>query len=106
MVAIVASFTGGLGLLAAGVGLQGEHPRSGTAALIVSGGLAAVWWGCLIAFLAAGGSLLQCVLAILMALASTILFLLAGASARVLSLYPPPADRNVAPAELFRNRHD
>ena len=104
MIGTVATFVCGFGLFAAGLGLQGEHPRSGVAGMVVSGVLLAVWAACLLTLLLAGGTLIQGILAAGMGLLATVLFLLAGNSARVLRLHPPPADLNVVTDEFLEAR--
>ena len=47
---ILTTLVAGLGLLGTGLGLQGENRSSGQWALVVTGVLAAVWWGGAVTF--------------------------------------------------------
>ncbi len=104
MVGLVVTFVAGIGLLATGMGLQGEHPSSGRTAMAVSGALAVAWWACAIAFGVIGGAYGRLLLAVLLAVGATLLFLLAGNSARLLRLHPPPADRSVVTDEFLEEQ--
>lgn len=104
MIDMVVTFAGGLGLLAAGIGLQGEAPKSGRWALIVSGVLAATWIGSVPAFVLAGAGVGRIIMAVVLAVVTTILFLLAGNSARLLKLHPPDPDRNVVTDEFLEQQ--
>lgn len=102
MIAVTGSFVAGLGLLAAGIGLQGERPAAGRWAVAVTALLALLWWGSGVALLFVAAELWQLGLAALLAAISTVLFLLAGNSARILRLHPPPPNHNVVTDEFLK----
>jgi hypothetical protein len=100
-VGVLTSFVGGIGLIAAGVGLQGERPGSGRFAMGVTGGMAAVFallagW-LIVAEKAYGLAVMPAVLAGVCGF----LFALCGHSASVLRRFPPPADLSRATPEIL-----
>ena len=99
---IISTLVSGLGLIATGLGLQGENRSSGQWALVVTGVLAAVWWGGAVTFWIISAPIWKIIVAAFSAGAGSVLFLLAGNSARILKLHPPPADANVASEEFLR----
>ncbi len=107
---ILTTLVSGLGLLGTGLGLQGENRHSGQWALVVTGGLAGVWWGGSVTFWLISAPIWKIVVAAFAAGAGTVLFLLAGNSARILKLHPPPHDLNVVSDEFLeeysRRRHE
>ncbi|MCH8969124.1 MAG: hypothetical protein IIA66_08410, partial [Planctomycetes bacterium] len=91
-----------------GLGLQGENRSSGQWALIVTGVLAAVWWGGAVTFWIISAPIWKIIVAAFSAGAGSVLFLLAGNSARILKLHPPPDDLNVVSDEFldkYSHRH-
>ncbi len=99
---ILTSFVGGLGLSAAGIGLQGERPSSGRAALIVCGVLSilllAIAFSCVVfAKLWIGGAI-----ATALGLVATVLFLFAWRCASDIKRDPPPPD-SVVTDEFLEN---
>ncbi len=108
LVCILTTLVAGLGLLGTGLGLQGENRSSGQWALIVTGVLAAVWWGGAVTFWIISAPIWKIIVAAFSAGAGSVLFLLAGNSARILKLYPPPDDLNVVSDEFldkYSRRH-
>jgi Trk-type K+ transport system membrane component len=95
MLNIVLAVAGGLGMVAFGVGLQGEKRNSGTGAMVTSGVLCVVALGSIVGYIALGPSFFGAVVVLHYAIACGVLFLLAGHSASLLKSYPPPADQNV-----------
>ena len=86
------SVVGGIGLIAAGVGLQGERKRSGRIAIAICSVVTAVYvvlGTLLIARTDAWGYSLLCVAGTAL---TGIMLLLAAHSSTVLSAHPPPAD--------------
>jgi len=105
---ILTTLVAGLGLLGTGLGLQGENRSSGQWALVVTGVLAAVWWGGAVTFWIISAPIWKIIVAAFSAGAGSVLFLLAGNSARILKLHPPPADLNVVSDEFldkYSRRH-
>lgn len=105
---IVVNAVAGLGLLVFGLGLHQERRGSGVGAMIVSGLLAASWWATGIAACLVAPSILRILVNLLLAVAGTLLFLLAGAAHRELTLHPPPPDEPVTEEflkQLDRRRH-
>jgi hypothetical protein len=105
---ILTTVVAGLGLLGTGLGLQGENRSSGQWALVVTGVLAAVWWGGAVTFWIISAPIWKIIVAAFSAGAGSVLFLLAGNSARILKLHPPPDDLNVVTDEFldkYSHRH-
>ncbi len=98
---ILTTGVAGLGLLGTGLGLQGENRSSGQWALVVTGVLAAVWWGGAVTFWIISAPIWKIIVAAFSAGAGSVLFLLAGNSARILKLHPPPDDLNVVTDEFL-----
>jgi FtsH-binding integral membrane protein len=96
---LFASFAGGLGLLGAGIGLQGDRPRSGKIAMAVTATLALIFAATAAVHLFITHSLAPAITAAVFAAAMTLLFLLAGNSARVLRENPAPEDANAVPPD-------
>jgi len=94
-IVVLSGVAGGLGLVALGIGLQGERRGAGASAMMVAGALAAIGWIVVAAYVivgpAWGGALVTAVWSAI----NTVLFLLAGHSAAILKRHPPPADQNV-----------
>ncbi len=101
LVCIVTTSIAGLGLIATGLGLQGERRGSGLWALAVTGILALVWWGSMVGFVWVSAVYWKIIVAAFFAGISTVLFLLAGNSSRILKLYPPPDDLSVVSDEFL-----
>ena len=99
---MVLTFTAGIALVTVGIGLQGDRPAAGLHAVIVTSVFAAGWWASLLAQAAGGGSWWQIVISVLMAGGGTVLFLLAGTSARTLRLHPPTPEPYVDTSDLER----
>ena len=97
---MVLTFTAGIALLTVGIGFQGNRPSVGVNAMIVTSIFAAGWWASLLAQIIWGGSWWQIVISLLMAGVGTVLFLLAGNSARTLRLCPSPPDENTDTSDL------
>ena len=105
---VVLTTAAGLALLTFGLGMQHERRRATMGALVATAGLALTWWASTIAALLLAPSILRITINLLFALASTVLFLLAGAAHRETRLHPPPPDEPVTPeflAEIERQRH-
>lgn len=100
VIILLTTMIGGIGLLTAGIGLQGEHPKSGRLAMIVTGAMTVVLFGLGVVLYIETGSWLRVVVPFGAGAVCAVLFLLAGHSAAILKAYPPPADRNVAPADF------
>ena len=108
LVCILTTLVSGLGLLGTGLGLQGENRSSGRWALGVTGVLAGVWWGGAATFWFISAPIWKIIVAAFSAGAGSVLFLLAGNSARILKLHPPPDDLNVVSDEFldkYSRRH-
>lgn len=98
---LVVTFLGGIAWMAVGVGLQGERPGSGVAAMIVSGILTALYVVATVWLIAAAQLFLPAVFPIGMALVSFAVFMLAAHSATVLRRFPPPPDQSAATPEFL-----
>ena len=98
---ILTTLVAGLGLIGTGLGLQGENRSSGRWALVVTGALAAVWGGGALTFWFISAPIWKIIVAAFSAGAGSVLFLLAGNSARILKLHPPPDDLNVVSDEFL-----
>ena len=107
MIDVAFTFISGLGLMAVGVGLQGERPGSGRWALVLTAGLFLIWALSLATFLLTSAGWTSVLVALLFVAGSFVLFLLAGYSQTILRLHPPPQDYNVvdeAFLEQYRRR--
>ncbi len=100
-IALLLTFVGGLGLLAVGLGLQGERPGSGRVAMAASGLLATCYLIVSVAYVVALGRVISALLVFALAGMAAVLFLLAGHSAGILRKFPPPPDQNVATPEIL-----
>ena len=98
---ILVSFVGGLALIAAGVGLQGERRRSGIVAMTVSGLMVPCYVVVAIILLVALNRIFTAIGILVLALPAGVLFMLAGYSASILRKFPPPPDLNAATPELL-----
>lgn len=98
---LLVSLVGGLGLLAVGLGLQGERSGSGSAAMIVSALMAACYIVVAVIYLVALGRVLVALALFGLGLLGVLLFMVAGHSAAILKKFPPPADLNVATPEIL-----
>ncbi|MFQ5415291.1 MAG: hypothetical protein ACE5E6_12615, partial [Phycisphaerae bacterium] len=104
---VATAIIGGAGLLAAGIGLAGEHPNSGRTAMIASGAVAAVMGTCGVILVVHATRLpdppaalwVSAALPFTLAAVHTVLFLLAGHSATILRDHPPPPDRSTITAD-------
>ena len=100
-IALLISFIGGLALLAVGLGLQGERPSSGRAAMLTSALMAACYLAVAIAYAVALGRIFSALIVFALAGLAVFLFMLAGHSSAVLRQFPPPPDLNDATPELL-----
>ncbi len=105
---VLAAVSGGLAMVAFGIGLQGEKRSSGLGAMISSGMLALVAMLCGISYLVWGPAIGRAIIAGLEFATATVLFLLAGHSADELRRHPPPENQSVVDDEWLeeyaRNR--
>lgn len=99
---VATTFVAGLGLIATGLGLQGERRTSGRWALVFAAVLAVVWCAGAISLWWVSAAYWKIIVAAFVAGAGTILLLMAGNSARILKLHPPPDDQNVVSDEWLR----
>lgn len=99
---LVLTLLSGVGLIATGIGMQGERRGSGRWALAITGVLAAVWLTATIGYWWFSAAPWKIITAAFFTGVGTVLFLLAGNSARILKLHPPPTDANVASEEFLR----
>jgi hypothetical protein len=100
-IALLTSFVGGLALLAVGLGLQGERPSSGRAAMITSTLMAACYLVVAIAYAFALGRIFSALIVFALTVLAFLLFMLAGHSSAILRRFPPPAGLNDATPELL-----
>lgn len=98
---IVVALVGGLGMLAAGVGLQGERPSSGWIASVVTGVTAALYWVLCGVLLVKVGSVVGAIATATLGAVMSCLFALSWRSASVLRRFPPPADQSVVTEEFL-----
>lgn len=101
VIVLIVSLVGGLGLLAVGLGLQGERPRSGHAAMFATAFMTVCYVVVAITYLVAVGHILTPLFVLALGLITVFLFMVAGYSASVLRKFPPPADLNVATPEIL-----
>lgn len=90
MIAVCASFAGGLGLTALGLALQHDLARTGRPASWVTGLLAAYFWSYIVVAVTTFPSIARLLVGGAMAMIWTAMFLLAGASGQTLRKSPPP----------------
>ncbi len=108
---IVVSLVGGLGLVAAGIGMQSERPRSGAVGMWSSGVLMLGYGAAIAARLVHGSPIPGLIAPVVMGVVTTGLFLLAGHSRQILRRFPAPADQYVVDDEFLeeykrrRTRH-
>lgn len=100
MTAFWLTFAGGLASAACGLGLQSERPGSGRIAMALSGGAGLFFWAYLAACIFWFPGAARIVIAAIMALAWTALFLLDGHCAELLRRHPPRSpDSTWTPAD-------
>lgn len=99
---IATTLIAGLGLIATGLGLQGERRTSGRWALVFAAVLAVVWCAGAICLWLISAPYWKVIVAAFFAGAGTILFLMAGNSARILKRHPPPDDQDAVSDEWLR----
>jgi hypothetical protein len=92
-VATLGSFVLGLGLVAAGVGLQGERAGSEKLAMVCGGLLGLIWLGAAVVMGIELGSWVRAFGCMIVSGACLVVFMLAGNSARLMKLSPPPQDQ-------------
>lgn len=92
---VLVAVAGGLGLIAFGVGLQGQRRGSGTGAMITAGLLGLTGAVSAVLYVALASAWIRGGVVLLYALINVVLFLLAGHSAALLRAHPPPDDLNV-----------
>jgi len=102
LLGVAISLLGGVGMVAAGVGLQGEKRYSGVVGMIVSGAMAFVYAGLVAYIWLSAIAWPASILPLLLALLCAVLFLLAAHSASLLRRHPPPADYNVVTDEWIQ----
>ncbi len=100
-IVLLNTFIGGLAMMAAGVGLQGERRSSGRVALIVTGLMDFCYFAIMIAYIVALGRILPALIVFLLSLVIAVMFALAKNSASILRKFPPPPDLNAATPELL-----
>lgn len=95
LLVFLTAFVGGMGILAAGVGLNGELRRSGYLAMFASGWPTVAWIVCGVVLYRASAPVGLILLSAALAVFGIILFVLALLAAGVLAAYPPPQDQSV-----------
>lgn len=90
--AVWINVAGGLGALAAGIGLHHERRRSGLLGMATAGASTA-YFGCYLVYGILNPAAGRLVVAGVLFLVWGVLFLLAGHSAEILKRHPPPPDR-------------
>jgi len=100
-IATLNTLIGGLAMMAAGVGLQGERRSSGRVAMLVSGLMISCYFVIIITYIVATGRILPALIVFLLYLVTTIMFALARVSATELRKFPPPPDLNAATPEIL-----
>ena len=103
-IGIVASVVGGLAIATAGIGLHQDRPSSGRFALAVTALLSITYWTVGLLLLIVCGAWAAGTVAVIMALCSTVMFLLAGQSAGLQRRFPPPAHNVITSQELAELR--
>ena len=99
-IGLATTFIGGIGLVAVGVGLQGERRSSGRAAMAVTAAMAASYWVSGGLLIVKTGSWLHALTATAFATLATLLLVSAAHCAAVLRRFPPPSDQNVVSDEF------
>lgn len=97
---------GGLALVAVGIGLQGEHPKSGWAGLVVTGAMTVIYALVTAVLFWRTQSGIASISAGVFTVGSLVLLCLAAHAARVLKLNPPPADRSKVTDEELQEMRD
>jgi hypothetical protein len=100
-IGMLTSFVGGIGLIAAGVGLQGERASSGRIALFVSGTMTLIFVGVALWLVIAHAAYLTAITPLALAVICGFLFALSGHSAAILKRFPPPEDLSRATPEIL-----
>ncbi len=98
---ILTGVVGGIGLIAAGMGLQGERPSSGRVAIVVTGSMAGIFWLLCFALAFKADAWLAAVVPGALGLVLTVLVLFAAHSTTILARFPPPADQSVVSEEFL-----
>ncbi|RME41491.1 MAG: hypothetical protein D6788_01095 [Planctomycetota bacterium] len=102
LLATMVAGVGGMGLLAVGLAMQGEHPGSGRAGTIIAGAVTIVSLALTIAAgLADGGGRGLAVGTGLVAIVGFCMTALAAHAASVLKRHPPPPDRSTVTDEFL-----
>ncbi len=96
--AVWITVAGGLGALAAGIGLHHERRRSGLLGMVTAGASTA-YFGCYLVYGILNPAAGRLVAAGVMLLVWVVLFLLAGHSAEILKRHPRPPDRPWTPRD-------
>ena len=99
---ITTTWVAGLGMIATGLGMQGERPSSGRWAMVVVAILAIVWLAGAIGLWWISAPIWKILVSAAFAGAGSMLFMLAGNSARILKLHPPPEDAGVVSDEFLQ----
>lgn len=99
-IGMLTSFVGGIGLIAAGVGLQGERASSGRIAMFVSGTMTLIFVG-LVVWLVIHAAYLAALTPLALAVICGFLLALSGHSASILKHFPPPEDLSRATPEIL-----
>jgi len=98
---LIVTLLGGLGLLAAGIGLNAERRGSGTVAAVTAGAMSLAYWASCLTLAMYAGSWAATLTAAAFGVVATILFLLSLHSTAILRQFPPPTDQNVVTDEFL-----
>lgn len=99
---ITTTCVAGFGLLATGLGMQGERPGSGRWGMVIAAILVMVWLAGGIGLWWISAPIWKIIVSAAFAGVGTMLFMLAGNSARILKLHPPPEDAGVVTDEFLQ----
>ncbi len=99
---LLTSLLGGLGLLAAGIGLYGERPSSGPLAVAVSACMAILYWAGFVLWVVKVQTWGRACVFAIFAVVMTVLFPLALHSAKVLRRFPPSPQESIVTEETLR----